>query len=215
MGGDADAAEAALRARGAGTTRVARTILDDFADPGSDRKEGAPWARAHHRTQECRRAPALCPPRPPVDYARACTLSGKEQQGVNRAILRQHPAQPGSTLGQRQVDRGPACRGPPGTSRSDELGYEEELPAEELPALDAACAWFTYVPIISRPRDDAEWSGETGRVEGVLRKHADPAELCPGHGAIYLCGHPEMISKSAGIMRRRGFGACEIREEQY
>jgi ferredoxin/flavodoxin---NADP+ reductase len=97
-----------------------------------------------------------------------------------------------------------------GASRSEELGYEEELRG-----VDAACDWFTYVPAISRPWDDPEWSGETGRVEDVLRKYADPAGLRPGHGAIYLCGNPEMIGKAHGIMRRRGFGAKEIREEQY
>jgi ferredoxin--NADP+ reductase len=97
-----------------------------------------------------------------------------------------------------------------GASRSEELGYEEELRA-----LDAACDWFTYVPTISRPWDDPEWSGETGRVEDVLRKYTDPAGLRPSHGAIYLCGNPEMIGKAHGIMRRRGFGDKEIREEQY
>ena len=97
-----------------------------------------------------------------------------------------------------------------GASRSEELGYEEELRA-----LDDACEWFTYVPTVSRPWEDTEWSGETGRVEDVLRKHADVAGLRPGHGAIYLCGNPQMITNSRGIMRRRGFGDKEIREEQY
>jgi ferredoxin--NADP+ reductase len=97
-----------------------------------------------------------------------------------------------------------------GASRSEELGY-----VEELRALDAAHDWFTYVPTISRPWDEPEWSGETGRVEDVVRKYADLTGLRPGHGAIYLCGNPEMIGKTRGIMRRRGFGDKEIREEQY
>jgi ferredoxin--NADP+ reductase len=97
-----------------------------------------------------------------------------------------------------------------GASRSEELGYEEELRA-----LDRDCEWFTYVPTISRPWDDPGWSGETGRVEDVLRKHADAAGLRPGHGAVYLCGHPGMIANGRGIMRRHGFDDKEIREEQY
>lgn len=97
-----------------------------------------------------------------------------------------------------------------GASRSDEMGYEAELRA-----LDAECDWFTYVPTVSRPWEDDAWSGETGRVEDVLRKYADQAGLVPGHGAIYLCGHPGMISNSRGIMRRHGFSDKEIREEQY
>jgi ferredoxin--NADP+ reductase len=97
-----------------------------------------------------------------------------------------------------------------GASRSEELGYEGELRA-----LDAVHDWFTYVPTISRPWEEPEWSGETGRVEDVMRKYADAAGLQPGHGAVYLCGNPEMIGKSRGIMHRRGFGEKEIREEQY
>ena len=97
-----------------------------------------------------------------------------------------------------------------GASRSEELGYDEELRT-----LDAECGWFTYAATVSRPWDDPEWTGETGRVEDVLRKYADEAGLRPGHGAIYLCGHPGMITNSHGIMRRRGFSDKEIREEQY
>ncbi len=97
-----------------------------------------------------------------------------------------------------------------GASRSDELGYENELRE-----LDAACDWFTYVPTISRPWDEPAWPGETGRVEDVMRKHADAAGLTPGHGALYLCGHPGMITNGRGIMRRQGFDDKAIREEQY
>jgi ferredoxin/flavodoxin---NADP+ reductase len=97
-----------------------------------------------------------------------------------------------------------------GASRADELGYEDELRD-----LDRACDWFTYVPTLSRPWDEPGWEGETGRVEDVLRKHADSAGLEPGHGAIYLCGHPGMITNGHGIMRRHGFDDKAIREEQY
>ena len=49
----------------------------------------------------------------------------------------------------------------------------------------------------------------------MLRKHADSLGMHPGHGAVYLCGHPGMIANARGIMRRRGFDDKEIREEQY
>src|ERR1700719_1583313 len=55
-----------------------------------------------------------------------------------------------------------------GASRSWEFGYREEL--EEV-ALEAP--WLKYVPTISRPWDDTKWTGETGRVDDVLRKYAD------------------------------------------
>ena len=97
-----------------------------------------------------------------------------------------------------------------GASRSEELGY-----ADELAALDTEFPWFTYVPTVSRPWEDPEWGGEHGRVEDVLRKYADAQEMRSGHGAVYLCGHPGMIAGARAIMRRRGFDDKEIREEQY
>jgi ferredoxin--NADP+ reductase len=97
-----------------------------------------------------------------------------------------------------------------GASRSEELGY-----ADELQALDAEFPWFTYVPTVSRPWDDLQWKGESGRVEDVLRKYADSLEMRTGHGAVFLCGHPGMISTARSIMKRRGFNDKEIREEQY
>jgi len=97
-----------------------------------------------------------------------------------------------------------------GASRSGELGY-----ADELNALAGEVDWFRYVPTVSRPWEDPEWTGELGRVEDVLRKHADSLGMHPGNGAVYLCGHPGMISGARAIMRRRGFADAEIREEQY
>jgi ferredoxin/flavodoxin---NADP+ reductase len=97
-----------------------------------------------------------------------------------------------------------------GSSRSEEFGY-----AEELEALDAEFGWLRYVPTVSRPWEDAAWTGELGRVEDVLRKHADALGVRAGFGAVYLCGHPGMISGSREIMRRRGLADSEIREEQY
>jgi len=97
-----------------------------------------------------------------------------------------------------------------GASRSEELGYYDELRR-----LDADAEWFTYIPTVSRPWEDPEWTGETGRVEDVLRKHADRLDVRPGSGAVFLCGHPGMIANARGIMRRRGMDDKEIREEQY
>jgi ferredoxin--NADP+ reductase len=97
-----------------------------------------------------------------------------------------------------------------GAARSEELGY-----ADELTALAQAFDWFTYVPTVSRPCEDPEWRGEWGRVEDVMRKHADAAGIRPGNGGIFLCGHPGMISGARAIMRRAGFDNKAIREEQY
>jgi ferredoxin/flavodoxin---NADP+ reductase len=98
-----------------------------------------------------------------------------------------------------------------GASRPWEFGYKEELAAfaQELP-------WFKYVPTVSRPWDHADWPGETGRADDILRKYADSWELDASNTVAYLCGHPEMIEHSKAILKRRGFvdkGA--VKEEVY
>ncbi len=62
-----------------------------------------------------------------------------------------------------------------GASVSGEFGY-----LEEMRELEAKTDWFSYVPTISRPWLDPEWPGERGRVEDVVRKHADRLGLLPG-----------------------------------
>jgi len=95
-------------------------------------------------------------------------------------------------------------------SRSWEFGYREEF---EKAA--AAVPWLTYVPSISRPWEDPEWKGETGRIEDLLRKYADCWNLEPCNTTAYLCGHPQMIENAKGILQRKRFAKESIREEVY
>jgi len=95
-------------------------------------------------------------------------------------------------------------------SRSWELAYREELEA-----LANRFQWLRYIPTISRPWEEPSWKGEVGRVEDVLRKYLDALGLEPSETTAYLCGHPEMIANSKGILQRRGFPKESIREELY
>lgn len=95
-------------------------------------------------------------------------------------------------------------------SRSEELSY-----LDELRALDAELPWLTYVPSVSRPWEDPDWTGELGRAEDVARKHADALGATPANSVAYLCGHPEMIATVRGIMRRCAYDHKDIREELY
>ncbi|MBI4461269.1 MAG: ferredoxin--NADP reductase [Acidobacteria bacterium] len=97
-----------------------------------------------------------------------------------------------------------------GASRSWEFGYREEM---EKVAAEAP--WFTYIPTISRPWEDASWQGEVGRCEDILRKYTDQFELTADNTTGYLCGHPQMIENAKGILQRRGFPKESLREEQY
>jgi ferredoxin--NADP+ reductase len=97
-----------------------------------------------------------------------------------------------------------------GASRSWEFGYSEELlkVAREAP-------WFKYIPTISRPWDDEDWHGETGRVDDLLRKYTDLWGLNGANSVGYLCGHPQMIENSKGILNRIGYNKEFLKEEIY
>lgn len=98
-----------------------------------------------------------------------------------------------------------------GGSRSWELGTYRE----ELTRYAAGTAWLDYVPTVSRPWEDPDWSGERGRVEDVLRKHLDHYDFPLDDTAAYTCGHPQMIDKAQGIFERAGFSEDAIHEEKY
>ncbi|MGH9465870.1 MAG: FAD-binding oxidoreductase [Terriglobales bacterium] len=95
-------------------------------------------------------------------------------------------------------------------SRSWEFGYAEELKelAAQLPQVHLALS-------ISRPWEDPDWKGERGRAEDVVRKYADAAGFGGGHTSAYLCGHPQMIENTKGILTRCGFEKPDLHEEIY
>jgi len=97
-----------------------------------------------------------------------------------------------------------------GASSSWEFGYREELQeiARTVP-------WLSYVPTISRFWSDEEWRGERGRVDDILRKYVDVWGLDAGNSIAYLCGHPEMIERSKGMLTRIGFTREILKEEVY
>lgn len=97
-----------------------------------------------------------------------------------------------------------------GASRSWEFGYREELEciAKQAP-------WFQCVFTVSRPWEDENWRGEVGRVDELIRKYADQWGCGAGNSVGYLCGHPEMVEHSKGILKRIGFAKENLREEVY
>jgi ferredoxin--NADP+ reductase len=97
-----------------------------------------------------------------------------------------------------------------GASRSWEFGYREEM--EELAA---KVPWLVYIPTVSRPWEDSEWHGETGRVDDLIRKYADLWNLNARNTTAYLCGHPTMIENGKGILLRRGWTKDNMKEEVY
>ena len=97
-----------------------------------------------------------------------------------------------------------------GASHSWEFAYREEMEK-----LTVEVPWLTYIPTISRPWDEPEWHGETGRVEDLIRKYTDIWALGGQNTTAYLCGHPTMIENGKGILHRNGWQKDSLKEEVY
>jgi ferredoxin--NADP+ reductase len=84
----------------------------------------------------------------------------------------------------------------------------------ELEALSRA-GWLTYIPTVSRPWAEPSWQGETGRIEDIMRKHADRLGFDHSNSVAYACGHPQMVAKVKAILARARFRKDQIKEEKY
>ncbi len=98
-----------------------------------------------------------------------------------------------------------------GASRSWELG----IYLKELSELSKKVDWLIYIPTVSRPWEDPQWTGETGRVDEIVRKYIDMYSFNHTNSVAYLCGNPDMIQNVKGIMRRARFPEDRIKEEKY
>lgn len=72
-----------------------------------------------------------------------------------------------------------------------------------------------YAATVSRPGDNPDWDGLTGRVEAVVEGEMERRSLTPADTTVYLCGNPDMISAVEEIALRRGFPPEQIRKELY
>lgn len=98
-----------------------------------------------------------------------------------------------------------------GASRSSEFGSY----LYELQKYDGTYDWLTYIPTVSRPWEDTDWTGELGRVEDVLRKYMDAGGYTSDNSIVYACGHPSMIEKVKDIVGRAHFDKDRFKEEKY
>ena len=97
-----------------------------------------------------------------------------------------------------------------GSSSSADFGpYLTEL--EEL----SRQGWMTYIPTISRPWEESNWLGETGRIEDVVRKHADGLGFDHTNSVAYVCGHPIMVENVKALLLRARFTSNQLKEEEY
>jgi ferredoxin--NADP+ reductase len=97
-----------------------------------------------------------------------------------------------------------------GSSHGHEFGYREELEK-----IAAEAPWLKYVPTISRPGENPDWRGETGRVDDLVRKYVELWNLRPEETTAYLCGHPGMVENGRGMLLRAKWKKDAIQDEVY
>jgi ferredoxin--NADP+ reductase len=97
------------------------------------------------------------------------------------------------------------------------VSHERDLAwRNQLTKLEASGAFpIRYVPTVSRPAENPDWSGSTGRVETITARALDEHGLGPQNTTIYLCGNPDMVSAVEEIALARGFPPEQIRKELY
>ena len=97
-----------------------------------------------------------------------------------------------------------------GASQSVDFGtYCSEL--EDL----SRAGWLTYIPTVSRPWAEPGWKGETGRIEDIMRKHADQLGFNHTNSVAYACGHPQMVANVKEMLARARFHKDQIKEEKF
>ena len=72
-----------------------------------------------------------------------------------------------------------------------------------------------YVATVSRPQQCPDWTGCTGRVEGIVESQLGEHGLTPENTTIYLCGNPDMITAVDEIATAHGFPPEQVRKELY
>ncbi len=88
--------------------------------------------------------------------------------------------------------------------------YEQGLIyRDEFEKMARRYAHFHFVPVLSRP--GADWTGETGHVQPVLRKKlGDRRDV-----DIYLCGLKGMVNETRAMLKEMGFDRKQILSEKY
>jgi len=91
-----------------------------------------------------------------------------------------------------------------GARYSWDLGYRTELTG-----LARHCSNFHYMPVITRPQEDATWKGKSGYLQNLIASGAIEEEtglaLTPENFDIFLCGNPGMIETVIHWAEERGF----------
>ena len=82
---------------------------------------------------------------------------------------------------------------------------------EELQQLDRELDWFTFVPALSGPAAEDNWSGETGLITEVVDRHIADGSNLEG----YLCGSGGMIDAAVKVLLKKGIPPDHIFYDKF
>ncbi len=82
---------------------------------------------------------------------------------------------------------------------------------DEMKAFEEKLPDFTFVPALSQPAEEDEWTGETGLITDVVARHYDD---CSDTEA-YLCGSPGMIDACLKVLTEHGLPEAGIFYDKF
>ena len=83
---------------------------------------------------------------------------------------------------------------------------------EEMAALQKELPWFEFIPALSAPAPEDNWTGEVGLITEVVDRHT-PSDNPTLEG--YLCGSAGMIDASCKVLAAKGLGEDRIFYDKF
>ncbi len=82
---------------------------------------------------------------------------------------------------------------------------------EELQAIEKEYPNFRYFPVLSEPKPEDKWPGETGFVTQAVERHIHS----DGNTEAYLCGPPPMIDAAVKVLTKKGVKEVHIYYDKF
>ena len=82
---------------------------------------------------------------------------------------------------------------------------------EELNALERKFSNFKYIPALSEPKPQDNWTGETGLITQVVERIMPEGS----NQEAYLCGPPPMIDASIKVLTKKGLREIFIYYDKF
>lgn len=88
---------------------------------------------------------------------------------------------------------------------------EDLFMMETLREIEAKLPNFTFLPCLSRPTPEDNWTGETGRVTDLIEKYITDASQMES----YLCGSPVMIDSVVELLKKKNMPEEHIYYDKF